>query len=121
MSFDLSSLSPAARHLLAAFGDAISDGWLLAQLAAIIGGYVLSSWIAAALEPRLEQQARRIRGNPDLLRVVIAFLRRTRWLVYTLWLYACEVALLLLSGPSTFSCSRPRRAPSRPPGSSSRR
>ncbi len=99
MSFDLSSLSPAARNLLAAFGDAISDGWLLAQLAAIIGGYVLSSWIAVGLVPVVELQARRFGGIPVVLGVVIAFLRRTRWLVYTLWLYACEVALLLLSGP----------------------
>lgn len=99
MNLDLSLLNPVARDLLAALQDAVSDRWLLAQLAAIVVGFPLAAWMAARLEPRLEQEARRIRGNPDLLRVVIAFMRRTRWLLYSIWLYGCEIALLLLSGP----------------------
>lgn len=99
MSANLANASLAAHQLLAALNDALSDRWLLSQLAAILLGFPIAIWLAARLEPRLEQAARRIKGNPDLLRVIIAFMRRLRWLLYSLWLYVCQLALTLAAGP----------------------
>ena len=99
MTANLANLSLIAHQLLAALNDALSDGWLLFQLAAILVGFPLAAWLAARLEPRLERAARQIKGNPDLLRVIIAFMRRMRWLLYALWLYACELAVVLAAGP----------------------
>jgi len=99
MSANLANASLAAHQILAALNAALSDRWLLLQLAAILLGFPIAIWLAARLEPRLEQAARRIKGNPDLLRVIIAFMRRLRWLLYALWLYVCQLALTLAAGP----------------------
>lgn len=99
MTLDFANLSLTAHQLLAVVNGALSDRWLLLQIGAIIAGFPLALWLAALLEPRLEQAARRIKGNPDLLRVIIAFMRRTRWLLYALWLYGFELGMVLSSGP----------------------
>ena len=56
------------------------------QAAAVVILFLLSRFLAGRIEPRLEQQARRIKGQPGLLRIVIAVLRRITWLLFALLL-----------------------------------
>ena len=68
--------------------------WTLYQLGIILGCYLASLVAASWLEPILEEQARRLRGNPRLLRAVVVALRRTKWfiLVFLLWVAKWIVA-----------------------------
>jgi small-conductance mechanosensitive channel len=47
----------------------------------------LPAWfLSTRVEPLLEQQARKIRGMPGTLRIVVAFLRRMEWLFFVIFL-----------------------------------
>lgn len=48
----------------------------------------------------MEARARRIKGNPDLLRVIIAFMRRLKWLYLVVWLWLANVVLTQGTWPS---------------------
>lgn len=74
--------------------------WTLYQFAVIALGYLAASLLAFRTEPALESKARRIKGNPDLLRVVIAFMRRLKWLFLTAWLWLASVVLTQNTWPS---------------------
>ncbi|MBD9375213.1 mechanosensitive ion channel family protein [Rhizobium sp. ARZ01] len=74
--------------------------WTLYQSALIVVGYLLSGFLAKRIEPALESRARTIKGNPDLLRVVIAFMRRLRWLFLIVWLWVVDAVLLQFGWPS---------------------
>ncbi|WP_310424190.1 mechanosensitive ion channel domain-containing protein [Mycoplana sp. BE70] len=87
----------AAGNWLQAF---LLNEWTLYQSALIVVGYLLSGFLARRIEPVLESRARTIKGNPDLLRVIIAFMRRLRWLFLILWLWVVDVVLLRLGWPS---------------------
>jgi hypothetical protein len=50
----------------------------------------LPAWfLSTRVEPLLEQQARKIRGMPGTLRIVVAFLRRMEWLFFVIFLGGC--------------------------------
>jgi small-conductance mechanosensitive channel len=74
--------------------------WTLFQAIVILGGYILAGLIARRVEPPLEARARRIKGNPDLLRVVIAVMRRLRWLFLMIWLWIAKAVLAEIAPPS---------------------
>lgn len=74
--------------------------WTLYQLAVIVIGYLVSGFLAKRIEPAVETRARAIKGNPDLLRVIIAFMRRLRWLFLIVWLWIADVVLLRYGWPS---------------------
>ncbi|RVO21248.1 mechanosensitive ion channel family protein [Sinorhizobium meliloti] len=74
--------------------------WTFYQLGIIAAGYVFASFVASRTEPAMESRARRIKGNPDLLRVIIAFMRRLKWFFLTLWLWLASVILKQGTWPS---------------------
>ncbi|MDK1389102.1 mechanosensitive ion channel [Sinorhizobium sp. 8-89] len=74
--------------------------WTLYQSVLIVTGYLLCGFLAKRIEPALESRARTIKGNPDLLRVIIAFMRRLRWLFLIVWLWIADVVLLRFGWPS---------------------
>ncbi len=74
--------------------------WTFYQLGIIAAGYIFASFIASRTEPAMETRARRIKGNPDLLRVIIAFMRRLKWLFFILWLWLANVILTRGTWPS---------------------
>ena len=74
--------------------------WTFYQLGIIAVGYIFASFIASRTEPAMETRARRIKGNPDLLRVIIAFMRRLKWLFFILWLWLANVILTRGTWPS---------------------
>ncbi len=78
----------------------ILNEWTHYQLALIAVGYLVCGVLARHIEPAVEARARTIKGNPDLLRVIIAFMRRLRWLFLILWLWIADVLLLRFGWPS---------------------
>ncbi|MBP2236803.1 small-conductance mechanosensitive channel [Sinorhizobium kostiense] len=78
----------------------ILNEWTLYQLALIAVGYLVCGVLAKHTEPAVEARARTIKGNPDLLRVIIAFMRRLKWLFLIVWLWIADVLLLRFGWPS---------------------
>ncbi|MCO6186444.1 mechanosensitive ion channel domain-containing protein [Rhizobium sp. L1K21] len=75
--------------------------WGLYQLAIIAVGFLVAKLVDRWAEPLMEERARQIRGNPDLLRVIIAFMRRLEWLFFVLWLWAARgIVLYYTAWPS---------------------
>ena len=74
--------------------------WTYYQLAIIVAGYLICGVLAKRIEPRVEARARLIKGNPDLLRVIIAFMRRLRWLFLIVWLWIADGMILRFGWPS---------------------
>jgi small-conductance mechanosensitive channel len=92
------------------FGDAMQrvgrdltelywNEWTLVQLALIAVAWVLARWLGDRLEHALEQRARRIKGNPDLLRLLISIIRRARLVVMVATLFIIRLALLAADAP----------------------
>ncbi len=61
--------------------------WASIQFAVIIGCFVLALILDRVVTPSLEAQARKIKGKPHLLRTVVVFLRRSRWIYFALALW----------------------------------
>ncbi|WP_077960324.1 mechanosensitive ion channel family protein [Ensifer adhaerens] len=79
---------------------ALLNEWTYYQLAIIVAGYLVCGALAKRIEPRVEARARLIKGNPDLLRVIIAFMRRLRWLFLIVWLWIADGMILRFGWPS---------------------
>ncbi|MQW90736.1 mechanosensitive ion channel family protein [Sinorhizobium saheli] len=94
---DLVEAVNAVRAWLQTF---LLNEWTLYQSALIAIGYLASGFLARRIEPALEARARAIKGNPDLLRVIIAFMRRLKWLFLIVWLWIADVMLLRFGWPS---------------------
>jgi small-conductance mechanosensitive channel len=56
--------------------------WSAYQLLLIVGCFVLAWFVAKFAEPRAEARVRNIKGNPGLLRMLSALLRRLEWLFF---------------------------------------
>lgn len=75
--------------------------WGLYQLAIIFAGFIVAKLVDRWVEPLMEERARKIKGNPDLLRVIVAFMRRLEWLFLIVWLWAARgLVLYYTSWPS---------------------
>ncbi|MBX4924292.1 mechanosensitive ion channel family protein [Rhizobium binae] len=78
----------------------ILNEWTFFQLAIIVAGLGFASLLASRTEPAMEAKARQIKGNPDLLRVIIAPMRRMMWLFLVGWLWLANVVLSKSAWPS---------------------
>ncbi len=68
----------------------------------IIAVLFLPSWLLSTrVEPKLEARARKIKGMPGVLRVVVSFLRRLEWLFFVILLGLAYVATSLVAWPSS--------------------
>ena len=56
--------------------------WTIYQLIIILVCFLAARSIARLVEPRMEEWVRTIRGNPDLLRVLAALMRRLTWVFF---------------------------------------
>ncbi|MBK5566004.1 mechanosensitive ion channel domain-containing protein [Ensifer sp. SSB1] len=74
--------------------------WTYYQLAIIVAGHLICGALAKRTEPLVEARARLIKGNPDLLRVIIAFMRRLQWLFLIVWLWIADGMILRFGWPS---------------------
>jgi small-conductance mechanosensitive channel len=81
----LSELEQVGDAVAVGASDWIASGlvpWLAVQIAIIAALYFVATLIARRLEPPLEAQARRIRHNRGLLRMIAAVLRRLHWAIF---------------------------------------
>lgn len=98
--FDLSNLPT----LLTNFGDTVgtylTQRWTGYQILIIAGCFLVAWFISLKVEPRLEARAREIKGKPGLLRIIVAFMRRTEWVFFLVLLGAVREFLLHTTWPS---------------------
>lgn len=74
--------------------------WGLYQIALIVAAFSVAQLVDRWVEPRMEAWARSIKGNPDLLRVIVAFMRRLEWLFFALLLWGTSYTLKQYTWPS---------------------
>ncbi|PDQ18407.1 mechanosensitive ion channel protein [Mesorhizobium sanjuanii] len=80
--------------------DYAATPWVLYQVAIIVALFLVAKLAARRIEPLLENRARQIKGHPGLLRVVVALLRRTDWILFTIFLVAALVLMRAVTWPS---------------------
>lgn len=80
--------------------DYAATPWSVYQAAIIVSLFLVAKLAALRVEPLVENQARQIKGHPGLLRVVIALLRRTDWILFTVLLFAALNILRAITWPS---------------------
>ncbi|TJU85089.1 MAG: mechanosensitive ion channel family protein [Mesorhizobium sp.] len=74
--------------------------WFFYQAAIIVVLFLVAKLAAQRIEPLMESRARQIKGHPGLLRVVVALLRRTDWILFTVFLLAALVLMRAVTWPS---------------------
>jgi small-conductance mechanosensitive channel len=67
--------------------------WAAIQFAVIIGCFVVALVLDRLVTPKLETKARKIKGKPHLLRTVVVFLRRSRWIYFALALWLAVMVM----------------------------
>ena len=79
----------------------LSGPVVLLQLGVIVALFLVALLLERKIEPYFEDQARRIKGMPGLLRVVIAFLRRFEWLFFSILLGIAYVVTTVTGWPGS--------------------
>jgi small-conductance mechanosensitive channel len=74
--------------------------WFAYQVVIIAALFALAKVLTLRVEPRLEERAREIKGHPDILRMVIALLRRTEWILFSLFLFIALTIMRSVTWPS---------------------
>ncbi|CDX27185.1 Mechanosensitive ion channel family protein [Mesorhizobium sp. ORS 3324] len=80
--------------------DYAATPWLLYQAVIILALFLAARFAGRRVELLVEDRARQIKGHPGLLRVVIALLRRTDWILFTLFLFAALTLMRAFVWPS---------------------
>jgi small-conductance mechanosensitive channel len=80
--------------------DYVATPWFLYQAAIVVVLFLAAKFAARRIEPLLEDRARQIKGHPGLLRVVVALLRRTGWILFTTFLFVALTILRSFTWPS---------------------
>lgn len=86
--------------LLAQARAVLAQPWTFYQLGIIFACYLAAAFIAKRVTPRLEERARTIKANPGSLRLIIAFLRRVKWLFFVILLAVVRVVIESLTWDS---------------------
>ena len=80
--------------------DYAATPWFLYQTVIIAVLFLAAKLAARRVEPFLETRARQVKGHPGLLRVIIALLRRTDWILFTVFLLVALAFLRSITWPS---------------------
>ena len=80
--------------------DYAATPWFFYQTAIIVALFLAAKLAAQRIELLVENRARQIKGHPGLLRVVVALLRRTDWILFTAFLLAALILLRSVTWPS---------------------
>ena len=78
----------------------VSHPELLFQVGLIVVLFLPAWFLSNRVEPLLEKQARRIKGMPGTLRIVVAFLRRMEWLFFVILLGLAVVGTEVAGWPA---------------------
>jgi small-conductance mechanosensitive channel len=79
----------------------LSQPAIFIQLGIIAAAFVPALFLSWRIEPLLEERARRIKGMPGLLRLIVAFLRRLEWLFLVILLGLGYVTTTVLQWPGS--------------------
>lgn len=79
----------------------LSGPVVLIQGGVIVAVFLVALLLAKSVKPILEEQARKIKGMPGLLRVVIAFLRRVQWFFFAVLLGGVYVVTSIVEWPAS--------------------
>ena len=90
----------ASIELLARYVGTFLTPWTAYQVLIIAACLGLALVIDRVLTRKLETQLRRIQGQPTLMRVLVVPLRRLKWILWALILWATAVALREITWPS---------------------
>ena len=95
---------PALAQTVSKFGQTaaayFAQPWTFYQIVLVALCYATGWLIARKVEPWLEDRARTIKGKPGLLRVIIAVMRRSHWVMFLILLSAVRLVTLELTWPS---------------------
>ena len=80
--------------------DYVAAPWFLYQAAIVAALFLAAKLAARRVEPFLETRARQIKGHPGLLRVIVALLRRTDWILFAVFLLVALTFLRSVTWPS---------------------
>lgn len=78
----------------------LANPWTFYQLAIIAILFIVAKLSSQGLENRLEARARRIKGHQGLLRVIVALMRRTDWILFVILLFIVLTVLRATTWPS---------------------
>ena len=81
--------------------DYIRQPTILIQLGIIAALFPLGWLLSKRVEPILEERARKIKGMPGLLRIIVAFLRRLEWFFFILLLALAHVVTSVMAWPDS--------------------
>lgn len=74
---------------------------VLTQLGLIVVLFFPALLLSRRVEPLLEERARRIKGMPELLRIIVAFLRRLKWLFFVILLALVYLLTSIIAWPES--------------------
>ncbi len=80
--------------------DYLLTPWFFYQAAIIAVLFLVAKVLSWRIEPKLEERARLIKGNPGLLRIVIALLRRIDWILFSFFLFIALSVMRSVTWPS---------------------
>ena len=78
----------------------LAQPWTFYQILIVAVCYAIGWLISRKVEPWLEARARTIKGKPGLLRVIVAVMRRTHWIIFLILLSLIRLVTLELTWPS---------------------
>jgi len=99
-SFDFNALAAQAIETVNWLSRYLAQPWTVYQLLIVAGCFALAYLLSLRIEPALEERARKIKGNPRLLRVISAFMRRTEWVLFLAFVAIAREILLATTWPS---------------------
>ena len=97
------SLNQMAELLSAWAQEAMSyvwQPWFIYQALVIIVLFGVSKLLSDRIEPRIEEHARRIKGQPGLLRVIVALIRRSEWIIFAILMFLALILFRAINWPS---------------------
>jgi small-conductance mechanosensitive channel len=97
---EVSTLATSAEKFLVGLADFMVRPWTLYQIGIVLALVLFSVMAGKIAEARLEPLIRKIAGRPRLLRFLALLLRRSRWIVLALSLWASAALLRAFTWPS---------------------
>ena len=93
MSPDLTILANRLRRLAGQVVDYLNDPWLVYQVSIVLVLFFVAKFVGARIMPTLERRARKIKGQPTLLRIFAAVMRRADWVIFVVFLALAEAVV----------------------------
>ncbi len=78
----------------------VYNPWTIYQVLIILVCFLLALLLSRKLEPRMEEWVRSIKGNPGLLRMLAALLRRLEWVTFIPLAFAASLVIKQYTWPS---------------------